>query len=128
MEVVNERFRTTPASLKIHANPGTRCEILPRIYETLWAKQFCDPLLHLPGRLVGEGEGQDTEGVHPLGQQVGDADGEHPGLARPGAGDHQVGPRGVQDGLALGLVQSFEMLHGQATKVAVPARAPGACG
>ena len=94
----------------------------------LWAKQFCDPLLHLPGRLVGEGEGQDTEGVHPLGQQVGDADGEHPGLARPGAGDHQVGPRGVQDGLALGLVQSFEMLHGQATKVAVPARAPGACG
>ena len=43
MEVVNERFRTTPASLKIHAMPGTRCEIEPRIYETLWAKQFREP-------------------------------------------------------------------------------------
>ena len=44
--------------------------------------QFGHPLLHLAGRLVGEGDGQDGERRHaPFADEVGDTAGENPGLA-----------------------------------------------
>ena len=54
------------------------------------ADQGGDPLLHLAGGLVGEGDRQDRAGVRvPRREQVGDPVGQHPGLARPRAGDDQ---------------------------------------
>ena len=51
------------------------------------ADQLLDALLHLARGLVGEGDREDLAGVHAAGrQQVGDAVGEHPGLAGAGAG------------------------------------------
>lgn len=45
-----------------------------------------DPLAHLGGRLVGEGDRHDLAGLHVAGgEQVGDPLGEHAGLARPRA-------------------------------------------
>ena len=52
--------------------------------------QLVDALAHLGGGLVGERDGQDLAGPRvPGGEQVGDAAGEHAGLARAGAGDDQ---------------------------------------
>ena len=65
------------------------------------ADQGLDPLAHLLGRLVGEGDGQDLErGDALLGDQPGDAVGQHPGLARAGAGHDQQ--RAVRVGDRLG--------------------------
>ena len=70
------------------------------------ADEVLDPLLHLGGGLVGEGDRQDRAGVGlALGDQPGDAAGEHPGLARAGAGDDQQRRPGVDDGGALGVVE-----------------------
>ena len=87
--------------------------------------QRLHPLAHLLGRLVGEGDGQDLERGHALlGDEPGDAMGQHPGLARPGAGhDEQraarVGDRlgldGVEAGEQVGLgVQDHGPFHGTA--------------
>ena len=49
-----------------------------------------DPLLHLARRLVGEGDGEDLgRSRAPEAEDVGDAGGQHPCLAGPGAGEHQ---------------------------------------
>ena len=54
------------------------------------ADEGAHPLLHLAGGLVGEGDRQDLTRVRPAGgEQVGDPVGQHPGLARAGAGDDQ---------------------------------------
>jgi len=54
------------------------------------ADQRRDPLAHLPGRLVGERDGQHLTGPHlPGGQLVRDPVGQHPGLAGPGSRDDQ---------------------------------------
>jgi len=63
---------------------------------------LADPPLHLAGRLVGEGDGQHLRRARPAqAQDVGDPGGEHPCLARPGAGQHQY--RSIQglDGFTL---------------------------
>ncbi len=75
------------------------------------ADQLLDALAHLAGRLVGEGDRQDLAGLHLAGaQQVGDPVGQHPGLARTGAGhDEQRGAR-VQHGLALRVVHPHQQL------------------
>jgi hypothetical protein len=68
-----------------------------------------DALLHLAGRLVGERDGEDLAGLHvPLGDQVRDAVGQHPGLSRPRAGDDEQRTAGVEDRLALLRVQTVE--------------------
>ena len=64
-----------------------------------------DALAHLVGRLVGERDGEDPRRVHALVDEVGDAVREHPGLARPGAGDDQQRPAAVDDGVELVGVQ-----------------------
>ena len=69
------------------------------------------PGLHLGGGLVGEGDGQEAEGRDaPVLDQVGDAVGEHPGLARAGAGDDQQRTVAVDDGLPLRGVQPLQEL------------------
>ena len=73
-----------------------------------------DALLHLARGLVGEGDGEDLPGRRAaLGEQVGDAVGEHPGLARPGAGDDQQRPALVHDRGALLRVQTLEQALGR---------------
>ena len=71
------------------------------------------PLAHLGGGLVGEGDGEHLAGLHAPGrQQVGDAVGEHPGLARAGTGDDEQRAALVQHGLALLGVEADEQLLG----------------
>ena len=75
--------------------------------------ELLDPLAHLGGGLVGEGDGQDLPRLGPPGgEQVRDAVGEHPRLARPGAGDDEQGATVVQDCLALGGVEAGDELLG----------------
>ena len=65
------------------------------------ADERADPLAHLGGCLVGEGDREDLGGMHTLVDQVGDAVREHPGLARTGAGDHEQRAGLVHDGIEL---------------------------
>ena len=75
------------------------------------ADEVLDPLLHLRRGLVGERDREDRPRVRlALGDQPGDPPGEHPGLARPGAGDDQQRRALVDDGGALGLVETLEEL------------------
>ena len=75
------------------------------------ADELLDPLPHLGGGLVGEGDRQDRAGVGvAFGDQPGDPAGEHPRLARPGAGDHEQRRTLVHDRVSLGLVESLEQL------------------
>ena len=72
-----------------------------------------DPLLHLPGGLVGEGDGQDLPRLRAAdGQQVGDPPGQHPGLARAGTGHHQQRRAAVLDGVPLRRIETLEQLLG----------------
>jgi hypothetical protein len=58
-----------------------------------WADEVADALLHLARRLVGEGDGEDLRGEGAAGRdEMGDAGGQHAGLAGAGAGEHQHGP------------------------------------
>ncbi len=75
--------------------------------------ELLDALLHLAGGLVGEGDRQDLARVDPaLGQQVGDAVGQHAGLARTGTGNDEQRGAGVHDGCALLGVQPVEQRGG----------------
>ena len=66
-----------------------------------------DPLLHLPGRFVGEGDRQDVPGVDPLlRKQISDPVGQHPRLSASRAGHDQHRPfRGLHR-FSLGRIQS----------------------
>ena len=65
-------------------------------------EQPADPVLHLAGGLVGEGDGEDPLGrdAVPVDQR-GDPHGEHAGLARARAGEHQHRPVDVLHRLPL---------------------------
>ena len=79
--------------------------------------EVLDPLAHLRGGLVGEGDREDLPRLRAAGgEQVGDAVREHPGLARARAGDDEQGAALVQDGLALGGVESRHELLGVALR------------
>ena len=70
------------------------------------AQQAGHPLLHLPGGLVGEGDGQSLVRPHLAAlDEVGQTVGEHAGLARAGAGQDQQRTCRVEDGLVLALVE-----------------------
>ena len=58
----------------------------------LRADQRLEPADHLAGRAAGEGDQQDRLGRDPPGDQVGDAVGDHPRLARARPGQDQVVP------------------------------------
>ena len=70
--------------------------------------QPLDAAAHLLGGLVGEGQGEDLLARGRLGQQSGDAMGDHAGLSAARPGQDQQGAFDVQNGLALGVGQSFE--------------------
>ncbi len=64
---------------------------------------------HLVGGLVGEGDGHDLVGPRVAGgEEVRDAPGQDPRLARSGAGDHQQGTAALDHGASLGFGQSLE--------------------
>ena len=68
----------------------------------LVADQGQDALAHLGGGLVGEGHGQDLPGLHALdADEVGDAVGQHAGLAGAGTGQDEQRPLGRGDGARL---------------------------
>jgi len=56
---------------------------------SLVPEQARHAFLHLARGLVGEGHGQDAVPVGSLGQEAGQPAGDHAGLARARAGDHQ---------------------------------------
>jgi hypothetical protein len=61
-----------------------------------------EPLLHLSGGLVREGDGQDLLVLHAAGRdEMRDPVREHTCLPRPRAGHHEDRPFGRQDSLAL---------------------------
>ena len=71
--------------------------------------QAVKPLPHLPGRLVGEGYGQDAPGGDAtLGDQIGDAVGNNAGFAGAWSGDNQQRPLSAEHGLLLRLVQPLQ--------------------
>ncbi len=70
-----------------------------------------DALAHLLGGFVGEGEGQDVPGLHALLDHVGDAGGEHAGLARSGACDDERRHVVVLHGGTLGGIQPLQYLR-----------------
>ena len=71
-------------------------------------QQNLQTLPHFSGRPVGEGDGQDLPGLHPLlAHQVGDAAGQDPGLARARTCRHHHRSARGFDGAALRLVHSF---------------------
>ena len=76
-------------------------------------KQGAQALAHLCRGLVGEGDGQDLPGTNALvGDHVGDAHGQHAGLAGAGARQDQQRAMGALDGLALGGVEAVQVERG----------------
>ena len=81
------------------------------------------PLLHLFGRLVGEGDGADIGGlVAALLDEVGDLGGDDPGLARTGARQHQTGTGNEFDRLQLSRIQFHRHLPHTEKPVAIVAK------
>ncbi len=72
-------------------------------------QQLLDALAHLCGGLVGEGHRQDRMQRSALDLvEPGDAVHQHPGLARAGAGEHQLTAQRRGHGLALGIVEGVQ--------------------
>ena len=75
----------------------------------LLADEVEDPLPHLPGGLVGEGDGHDAAGVDAdYLHQVGDAVGDDARLAAAGPGEDEKGAVDGLDGFTLGGVEAFK--------------------
>ena len=70
------------------------------------ANQCLNTFTHFGGSLVGEGDGENLAGGRAVGcEQVGDAVGEHAGLAGASARDNEQGRAGVQHGLFLAFIE-----------------------
>ena len=86
------------------------------------ADDLADAVLHLARRLVGEGDGEDLAGPGAAeAEDVGDAHGEHAGLAGAGAGQHQH--RAVERLHRLALLRIEPGEIGRAAAAAARARA-----
>ena len=78
------------------------------------AEHLAKPELHLARGLVGESHRQDFLRPRPaLAQYVGDAGGQHAGLAGAGAGQNQHGPVQRHDRVALLGIEPGEILRGR---------------
>ena len=86
-----------------HAERVERGDLRPLL--ELLAQQGGRPLLHLVGRLVGEGDGQNPLGPDAVADQLGDAIGDHAGLSGSRPRQHQQRPGKRVDGVVLGGVQ-----------------------
>ena len=90
------------------------------------ADQLGDPLAHLGGGLVGEGDREDRAGVRvALGDQPRDPTGQDARLAGAGACDDEQRCPLVDDGLALGLVETLEQLLAGRPPASLLRRLPG---
>ncbi len=79
------------------------------------ADHLADALLHLARRLVGEGDAEDLARPRPPGgEDVGDAGGQHAGLAGARAGQHQHRPVQAFHRLALLGIERLEIAAGGA--------------
>ena len=65
-------------------------------------------LLHLAGRLLGEGQREYPGRIRSFGEQEGYPARQHPGLSGTGSGDYEHGASGAADGISLLLVQPLE--------------------
>ncbi len=73
----------------------------PNVFGLVRVHHFGDALLHFSGRFVGKGECEYLECIRSVGKQVGDAVGQHSGLARAGACNNHNWTLDVFCGLAL---------------------------
>jgi hypothetical protein len=78
----------------------------------LLADHLLQALAHLVGGLVGEAERDDAAGRDAALEQVDDAVGDDPGLARAGAREHEERPLGGEDRGALIGVEAAEIHRG----------------
>ena len=90
------------------------------------ADQRRDAVLHLGRGLVGEGDRQDRERRRvAIADQVREPVGEHAGLARAGAGDHEDGAHRQRDRLPLRRIEALEIEVTNAPRRAVGGRGFG---
>ena len=76
------------------------------------ARQLPQALLHLPGRLVGEGDRHDAVRADPTDlDEVGDAMGDNPCLAAPGPGQNQHRPTDRLNSLSLRRIEVGKNVH-----------------
>ena len=76
-----------------------------------FAAEGVHALHHLPRRLVGEGDGQNLPRGHAAVDQMGDAAGEHAGLAAARARQNKQRPLRLFDGGALLGIQFVQIIH-----------------
>jgi hypothetical protein len=75
------------------------------------ANQLFGALAHFGGGLVGEGDGRDALGLQPHVDQAPDLVGDHAGLARASARQHEAGALNIVHGFKLGEIQTGR--HGE---------------
>ena len=119
--VVNDEVAFVPQLLNVLAqNPdaqgmegadGGTFGLVVRVPGLRAGQELVDPGLHFPGGLVGEGDGQDVVRGGFLGDQVGDAEGDHARLAGAGAGQDQDRPAQGFHRLALLRVEGTKVQH-----------------
>ena len=74
------------------------------------AEDMFDAFLHLPGSLVCEGQGQNSERIDPVGHEVSDAGSEHFGFAAACTGNDHEGAFQVKDCFPLLVVQTLQIV------------------
>ena len=101
-------FGLAPQQAGAHGVEGAQPQIVRLLAEQLFQAGF-----HLAGGLVGEGHRQDVVRAHLLGlHQVGNAVGQHAGLAGARPGQHQDLARPGGHGLALLRVERIQEREG----------------
>ena len=109
--VVDRELRAVPEHGRL-ASQDARAHRVKRRHPHLLgdgADEIRDPFLHLAGGLVGEGDRREPEGRHAvLGHEERDAVGEHAGLARTRARDHEDRAVGRRRRLTLDGVEPLE--------------------
>ncbi len=84
----------------------------------LCADHRFEPRLHLAGRFVGEGYGQDAVGEDVfLAEQVRDPVGEDSGLAAAGTGKNENGSFGLLDSITLDVIKSVSLDNHQTVTI-----------
>ena len=96
------------AAQDLHTNGVERAK--PRHAFDRFAHHGADTVAHFARRLVGEGHRKDLAWPGPFGgQNMRDAGGQHPGLARARSGQHKQRPLRVQHGFLLLRVQPVQI-------------------
>ena len=80
-----------------------------RLFGQFLSQERGRPLLHFVGRLVGKGDREDAIGRDAVADQFGDAEGDHPSLARAGPRQDQQRPGKRLDGFFLRRVEVHGM-------------------